>query len=72
MAEFLSSGWETNSDMFIRDSIINEYLPDISQLSGYFAYRGGQSLFKYIADTYGREKIGEILSKVKGAGNLEA
>lgn len=71
MAEFLSSGWETNSDMFIRDAIINEYLPDIQQLGGYFAYRGGQSLFKYIADTYGRKKVGEILSKVKGAGSLE-
>ncbi len=71
MAEYLSSGWETNSDMFIRDAIINEYLPDIQRLSGYFAYRGGQSLFKYIADTYGRAKVGEILSQVKGAGNLE-
>lgn len=71
MAEFLSSGWETNSDMFIRDAIINDYLPDISQLGGYFAYRGGQTVFKFIADTYGRQKVGEILSKVKGAGNLE-
>ena len=60
MAEFLSSGWETNSDMFIRDAIINEYLPDINRLGGYFAYRGGQSLFYYIAETYGREKVGEI------------
>ena len=70
-AEFLSSRWETNSDMFIRDAIINEYLPDIPQLSGYFAYRGGQSLFKYIADTYGIHKIAELLSKIKGSGSLE-
>lgn len=71
MAEYLSSGWETNSDMFIRDAIINEYLPDINRLSGYFAYRGGQSLFKYIADTYGEEKVGELLHVIKGKGGLE-
>jgi len=71
MAEYLSSGWETNSDMFIRDAIINEYLPDINRLGGYFAYRGGQALFRYIADTYGEEKIGELLHSVQGKGNVE-
>ena len=71
MAEFLSSGWETNSDMFIRDAAINEYLPDIKRLNGYFAYRGGQALFKYIADTYGIEKIGELLYSVKAKGNVK-
>ncbi len=72
LAEFLSSGWETNTDMFIRDAIINNYLPDIQNLSGYFGYRGGQALFKYISDTYGREKIGELLHKTKGMGNLKS
>ena len=72
MAEYLSSGWETNSDMFIRDAIINEYLPDINRLGGYFAYRGGQALFKYIADTYGEEKLAELLNNVKGKGNVSA
>ena len=71
MAEFLSSGWETNSDMFIRDAAINEYLPDIKRLSGYYAYRGGQALFKYIADTYGIEKIAELLYSIKAKGSLK-
>ncbi|MCF8241160.1 MAG: biopolymer transporter Tol [Melioribacteraceae bacterium] len=71
MAEYLSSGWETNTDMFIRDAIINEYLPDINQLNGYFAYRGGQALFRYIAEKYGDEKIGELLGKIQGIGNVE-
>ena len=71
MAEYLSIGWNTNEDMFIRDAIINEYLPNISQLNGYFAYRGGQSIFEYIAKTYGRPKVGELLNKIKDAGNLD-
>jgi Tol biopolymer transport system component len=71
MAEYLSSNWETNSDMFIRNAIINDFLPDIQRLGGYFAYRGGQSVFKYIADKYGREKIGELLTKINDTGNFE-
>ncbi len=70
MAEYLSSDWETNSDMFIADAIINEYLPDINGLYGYYAYRGGQSLFRYIAKTYGRQKVGELLARIKDVGNL--
>lgn len=71
MAEYLSSNWETNSDMFIRNAIINDFLPDIQQLSGYFGYRGGQSVFKYIADKYGREKVGELLINIRDAGRFE-
>lgn len=71
LSEFLSSGWETNSDQFIRNAIINEFLPDIEQLDGYFAYRGGQSVFRYISEKYGSEKIAEILAKIKSANSYE-
>ncbi len=70
-AEYLSQGWETNSDMFIRNAIMNDALPDIPQLDGYLAYRGGQSLFRFIAETYGRQKIGELLGKIQNLGSLE-
>lgn len=56
MAEYQSLGWDINTDMFIRDAAISEYLPDIQNLNGYFAYRGGQSVFYYIAKKYGKEK----------------
>ncbi|MEW6194433.1 MAG: peptidase MA family metallohydrolase [Bacteroidota bacterium] len=71
-AEYLSQGWETNTDMFIRNAIISESLPDINQLSGYLGYRGGQSVFKYISDTYGRQKIGELINKIQAHGSFEA
>ncbi|MBM4170752.1 MAG: biopolymer transporter Tol [Ignavibacteria bacterium] len=70
-AEFLSQGWETNTDMFIRNAIISESLPNINQLTGYLGYRGGQSVFKYIADTYGRQKIGELMNKIQSLGSFE-
>ena len=72
MAEYQSLGWDINTDMFIRDAIISEYLPDINQLSGYMAYRGGEAVWHYIADKYGREKISEIINKLKETGSVEA
>lgn len=71
LAEYESLGWDPNTDMFIRDAIINENLPDLNYLNGYLAYRGGQSVFYYISQKYGKEKIGEIINKTKGTGDLE-
>ncbi len=71
MAEYASLGWDTNSDMFIRDATIHNYLPPIDFLNGYFAYRGGQSLWYYIASKYGEQKIAEILQRIKSTRSIE-
>lgn len=72
MAEYQALGWDEDTDMFIRDAAINEYLPDVQNLSNYFAYRGGQAVFYYIAKKYGREKIGELVNSLRSLGNLDA
>jgi Tol biopolymer transport system component len=72
LAEYEALKWDVNSDMFMRDATIHTYLPPIEYLSGYFAYRGGQSVWFYIANKYGEQKIAEILHRVKGARNLDA
>lgn len=70
LAEFEALGWDVDTDMFIREAAVSEYLPNINNLGGYFAYRGGQSVFYYIANKYGKEKIGELLNKIKGTNNV--
>lgn len=72
MAEYQALGWDEDTDMFIRDAAINEYLPDVQNLSGYFAYRGGQAVFYYIAKRYGKEKIGELINAMRSLGNVDA
>ena len=72
LAEYAALRWDTNSDMFLRDATVNNYLPPINYLSGYFAYRGGQSVWYYIANKYGEQKIGEILNRIKGTRNVES
>jgi len=65
LAEYESRGWDTESDMFIRDATLNGYLPPVDYLYGFMAYKGGQSLLYYLSEKYGGEKIGELLGKVK-------
>jgi Tol biopolymer transport system component len=72
LAEYQALGWNIEEDMFIRDAAIGEYLPDIQQLGGFFAYRGGQAVFYYIAKKYGEEKVGELIHALKGVGNINA
>jgi Tol biopolymer transport system component len=71
LAEYEALKWDTNSDMFLRDATIHEYLPPIQYLGGYFAYRGGQSVWNYIATKYGDQKIGEILMRIKGTRSVD-
>ncbi len=72
IAEYEAQKWETDSDMFLRDATVHEYLPPINRLGGYFAYRGGQSLWWYIANKYGQQKIGDILNRIKSTRSVEA
>ena len=65
LAEYAAQGWDTQSDMYVREAILDDRLEDIPSLRGYFAYRGGQSVWDWIAEEYGREKVTEILERVR-------
>lgn len=65
LAEYESRGWDTESDMFMRDATLNSYVPPIDYLYGFMAYKGGQSVLYYLDQKYGGEKIGELLGKIK-------
>mgnify|MGYP003326350253 FL=1 len=65
LAEYLSSNWDTEADMIIRDLAINERIPTVQELEYFLAYKGGQSVWKFIAEKYGREKIGEVFQAMK-------
>ncbi|MBE0643639.1 MAG: PD40 domain-containing protein [Bacteroidetes bacterium] len=72
MAEYQAlDGWDTNSDMFLRDAATSNYLPPIPYLSGYFAYRGGQSVWWYISEKYGKKKVGDVLNSVRASRSLD-
>lgn len=71
LAEYLALGWDTQTDMYMRDAVLNNYLPPIPQLGGFFAYRGGQAFWYYIEDQYGRPKITEIMQRIRTTQNVQ-
>ena len=71
LAEYIAHKWDTNSDMWIRDMVINgNQLPHINQLNGYWAYRGGQSVWNFITEKWGEESIAEIIRQIKRKGTI--
>ncbi len=72
MAEYQSlGGMDKANDMFIRDAVIYEYLPQLDYIDGYLSYRGGQSFFSWLADEYGKEKIGDLMIQIKALGDVD-
>ncbi len=71
LAEYLASGWDANSDMYMRDLAHHGEIPPINQLSGLYAYRGGQSLWRFITSKYGEQAIAEIFNRIRMEANVE-
>ncbi len=72
IAEYESrGGWDSESDQTVRDAVYHNYIGNVYYLNNYMAYKGGQSLFKYIADTYGSKKIGEVLRSINMIRSVE-
>jgi Tol biopolymer transport system component len=71
IAEYAALKWDNHSDMFLRDATVHNYLPPIPYLGGYFAYRGGQSVWYYIANKYGEQKIAEIFNNIKSVRSID-
>lgn len=71
-AEYSSAGgMDVKTDMFMRDVAVSEYLRGFDQLRGYFAYRGGQAFWTYVANTYGKAKIGMVFNALRMTRDLD-
>jgi hypothetical protein len=61
IAEYWSQGWDNEADMFMRDlTVSGRIIPveDLYSISGTFLmYKVGQSLLKFIGDTYGDDRL---------------
>jgi len=75
MAEYLSiAEIDNNTKMWLRDASLEGYLTPLRVLEyvgDIRVYRFGQSIFEFIADTYGIQKIGEILKRTRRMGSLD-
>ena len=71
LAEFAAHEWSTEADMFIREAVLTDRLPPVSQLSGQYAYHGGHSVWDYVATQYGVEKVGEIVRRYRNTRSVD-
>lgn len=70
LAEYSSrhENFDTQSDMFVRDAVTEGYLPPIDNMGGYAVYTAGPTIFRYIEEKYGHEKVAEFVTKFRVAG----
>jgi Tol biopolymer transport system component len=77
MAEYFSLGWDATADMQMRDAALTDSLPTLEMMNeyrvqtGFIFYKGGQSVMQYIAETYGENKLGEMLRDLRDLRGIE-
>ncbi len=72
-AEYLSSRWDADADMFMIDQTLNSSIssPD-GGLDGYMAYKGGQSFLFFLASSRGDSLFQQFLIEFKKNKKVEA
>ncbi|HDR05348.1 MAG TPA: hypothetical protein ENN84_08920, partial [Candidatus Marinimicrobia bacterium] len=68
--EYESLRWDVQTDMFIRDYAFNGRFMPMEYLSGYYTYKAGQSIFRFIDEAYGYEKLTEFYTSLKSTHNV--
>ena len=72
LAEFLSSGWNSEADMFMIDRTINSTIPlPGPQMGGYMAYKGGQSFLYFLYCSRGAALFNQFLLTFKETRSVE-
>ncbi len=77
LAEYLSrpaDGWDTETEMFVREAVLSENLAGIEELEyagGYMVYKEGQAIVRYIAKQFGDEKLGEIIEQSRASKSFD-
>lgn len=62
LASYMAQDEDTRDRMVLRDAVVNDRIPRINQNpQGYFAYRFGHAVFKYIVEQYGIEGLRDFV-----------
>lgn len=64
LAEYWSTDWDTQSEMVMRDFVLNGLfipLTELDNVYGYIIYKEGQSFLEFVSNNYGENKILELM-----------
>jgi hypothetical protein len=65
LISFIAEDWNVETDNFVRDGVLSGRYRNFNSLSGADAVYAGHSLWKYVADKYGRSSIPNIIYMTK-------
>ncbi|MBA7630223.1 Tol-Pal system protein TolB [subsurface metagenome] len=67
LAEWWSTGWDTEAEMVIRDALLHDHLLPLGSMSlagaGFLLYKEGQSFLHYLETEYGADRIRQVLEE---------
>lgn len=65
LAEFFSTEWDTQADMFMCDAVLNDYIVGLDNWEKFYGtfymYKLGQLVLEFISEKYGGQTVFEIL-----------
>jgi hypothetical protein len=64
-------GSDVSNNAFMLDLVINDRLPELSNASGYSAYRMGESFLLFLRKRYGREKVMDYLYSLRALNDID-
>ena len=72
IAEYLSTGWDAEAQLFLEDAVAGEYLQELQfPFGGFLVYKEGQAAISFLAERYGEGILPELLREMSGIGGLE-
>jgi Tol biopolymer transport system component len=72
LTEYVSDFWDAEAEMVMRDAAITGYYFALYEdVRGYLAYKQGQSVIRYIAERYGKEKLTDVIQSVSVTRSLD-
>ncbi len=74
LASFMAEDEDTTDLMVLRDAVVNDTLPSINQgFGGFFAYRFGHAVFRFMADKWGMEGVRDFIYEYRNSlgGSIE-
>ncbi|MFQ5707160.1 MAG: peptidase MA family metallohydrolase [bacterium] len=68
LAEYWSQGWDSQTEMVIRDAVLNGYIVPLSQMDAIYGsflmYKEGQAICRFISQRFGEEKILQLMENI--------
>ena len=72
LVSYMSENWNVELDNYVKDGILTGSYEKFNKLTGADAIYAGHSIWKYIADKYGEDKIPNIIYMTKVSKSVES